>query len=213
MAALPRAVDAGTTSVSGVAVVRTADEAAPLLDRMRRRILQALDQPDSAAGLARKLGVPRQKLNYHLRTLERARLVELVEERRRGNCTERIVRAVARAYVISPEVLGQLGDNPDAAMDRLSSSTLVAAGAAMIRDVASARARAHSAGKRIATLTMHTDIRFASAESRNRFAEDLTRAISELAARYHDDGATGGRRFRLLVGCYPAVASPSHQER
>ena len=38
--------------------------------------MRALDQPDSAAGLARRLGVPRQKLNYHLRLLEDDGLVD-----------------------------------------------------------------------------------------------------------------------------------------
>jgi DNA-binding transcriptional ArsR family regulator len=33
--------------------------------------------------------------NYHLRALERHALVELVEERRKGNVTERMMRATA----------------------------------------------------------------------------------------------------------------------
>ena len=43
--------------------------------------------------MGRDLGLSRQKVNYHLRALEDAGLVEHVEDRRRGNCTERIVRA------------------------------------------------------------------------------------------------------------------------
>jgi hypothetical protein len=49
------------------------------------------------------LALPRQQVGYHLRALEQAGLVELVEERRKGNCIERIVRAAACSYVISPE--------------------------------------------------------------------------------------------------------------
>ena len=66
------------------------------MDATRLRLVRELVEPDSAAGLAKRLGLPRQRLNYHLRELEAAGLLELVEERRRGNCVERIVRAVAR---------------------------------------------------------------------------------------------------------------------
>ena len=83
-------------------VVHHAGAAASLLHPTRLRILRALEQPDSAAGLSRRLGVPRQKLNYHLRLLEDDGLVELVEERKKRNCTERVMRAVARSYLISP---------------------------------------------------------------------------------------------------------------
>ena len=44
-----------------------------LLDPERRRLVEALArEPDSASGLARRLGEKRQRLNYHLRLLERA---------------------------------------------------------------------------------------------------------------------------------------------
>ena len=60
--------------------------------------------------------------------------MELVAERRRGNCTERVVRATARRYVISPEVLGELGGEPEGPRDHFSSTYLVAAAARAIRD-------------------------------------------------------------------------------
>jgi DNA-binding transcriptional ArsR family regulator len=75
------------------------------LDRIRARLLAELCQPASAAGLAERVGLPRQKVNYHLRLLEQHGLIELVEERRKGNCTERVLRATATSYVISPEAL------------------------------------------------------------------------------------------------------------
>src|SRR5690606_24914395 len=90
-----------------VAVVREPERAAALLDPERRRLVEALaEMPDSASGLARRLGDTRQRLNHHLRALEGAGLVELQEERRRGNCTERVLRAVARRFVVDPAALG-----------------------------------------------------------------------------------------------------------
>ena len=75
----------------------------------------------------------------------------------------------------------------------------------MIRDLASLWLRARRAGKRVATLTLETEIRFATAEARSAFAEELTASIAQLAAKYHHEGAEGGRRFRLIAAAYPAV--------
>jgi len=180
-------------------IVQSPEKAGVLLQPGRLRLLEQLTEPDSAAGLARRLGVPRQKLNYHLRELEREGFLELIEERRKGNCMERVVRAVAREFLIAP----QTGDRVTA--DRFSAAYLASTAAHMIRALASLCIRARRAGKRVATLTLETEIRFASAESRAAFAEELTVSIARLAAKYHNERAEGGRRFRLLSAVYPAV--------
>ena len=95
-------------------VVTSPGRAAMLLDPLRLRLLEGLREPDSAAGLARRLRLPRQRVNYHLRELEKHKLVELVGRKRRGNCTARILRATARSYVISPAALGGVGADPAA---------------------------------------------------------------------------------------------------
>ena len=127
-----------------IEVIRGAGQAALVLQRTRRELLAQLAEPDSAAGLARRLGLPRQRLNYHLRELERVGLVECVEERRKGNCTERLLRATARSYVISPDAIGLLGTTPETARDRFSTNFLVASTAQTLRDVTSLEARARS---------------------------------------------------------------------
>lgn len=187
------------------AVITGADQAVVALQRTRRQLLAHLAEPDSAAGLARRLGVPRQRLNYHLRELEREGFVELVEERRKGNCVERIVRATARAFVISPDALGELGASPEEAADRFSSTYLVSAAARAMRDVAALQTGATRAGKRLSTFTLETDVRFATAEARAEFAEELAKAIAALAARYHDDRNPRGRRFRVLAAIHPVL--------
>ncbi len=192
---------------AAVEVIRDTRRAAALLNATRLRVIRELAQPDSASGLARRLGLPRQHVNYHLRELEKEGLVEPVEERRKGNCIERVVRATARSYVISPDVLGKLGGEPQAAQDRFSSAYLVAVAARAIRDVAELRARADRAGKRLATLTLETEVRFASADERKAFGEELATAIARLAAKYHDARAEGGRLYRFVVGGYPKITT------
>lgn len=180
-------------------IVQSPEKAAVLLQPGRLDLLGRLAEPDSAAGLARRLGIPRQKVNYHLRELEREGFLELVEEKRKGNCTERIVRATAREFLIAPH------GGKAVTADRFSASYLGSTAARVIRDLAALCLRARRAGKRIATLTLETEIRFSSAESRAAFAEELTASIARLAAKYHDERAEGGRRFRVIAASYPAL--------
>jgi DNA-binding transcriptional ArsR family regulator len=190
-------------------VITGPQQAVVALQKTRWQLLTCLSEPDSAAGLARRLGVPRQRLNYHLRELEREGLVELVEERRKGNCVERVVRATARAFVISPEAAGGLGATPEEANDRFSAAYLVGVAARTVREVAALQTEAKRAGKRIATLTVEADIRFASADARARFADELADAIARLATKYHDERAARGRRFRVLAATHPVLEKKS----
>ena len=187
-------------------MIATAERAAVLLDPLRLRLLEELREPDSAAGLARRLGLPRQKVNYHVRELEKQRLVELVGRRRRGNCTARILRASAQAYVIGPAALGALGASPAGVRDRFSAAYLVAVAARAVQDVGELGARAEKAGRRLSTLTLETEVRFASAEARAGFAEELARAVARLTGKYHDAKSPGGRAFRFVVAGYPATS-------
>ena len=65
--------------------------------------------------------------------------------------------------------------------------------------------RAEKAGKRLSTLALEVEVRFASAEARNSFAEELAEEVARLAAKYHDEHAPGGRRFRFFGGVYPVI--------
>ena len=190
---------------AAVQVIQNPDVAATLFSPARMQILERLAEPNSAAGIARDLGLPRQQVGYHLRELEHAGLVEFVEERRKGNCLERVVRAAAQSFVISPDALGKLGAAPAERRDRFSIGYLVGLAARAIRDLAAICARAEQAGKRVSTLAFEVDILFASAESRSRFADELADSVARLAAKYHDETAPGGRRFRLFGGIYPTV--------
>jgi len=184
-------------------LIERKEAAAAVLHPVRARILAELRSPNSAAGLARRLDLPRQKLNYHLRQLEKEGLVELVEERRKGNCTERVVRSSATSYLISPATLGPLATDPDKLRDKFSASYLVALAARAMRDIARLSRAAAKAGKRLPTLSLQTEIRFASPEAQNAFAEELSSHLARLTAKYHDASAPAGRPFRLFVGAYP----------
>ncbi|PRX46533.1 helix-turn-helix protein [Prauserella shujinwangii] len=173
------------------------------LDPVRARLLAELVEPGSATTLSQRVGLPRQKINYHLRALERHGLVELVEERRKGNVTERIMRATAGSYVISPQVLGDVQPDPRRAPDRLSARWLLALAARLVRDVGELVTGAARARRRLATFALDGEIRFASAGDRAAFAEELASAVASLVAKYHDETAVAGRDHRLVVAVHP----------
>src|SRR6266496_146471 len=99
-------------AVRDIAVIEDAAAAEVSLDPVRARLLAELAEPASATQLAGRVGLARQKVNYHLRALERHGLVQLVEERRKGNVTERMVQATAASYVISPVALAAVAPDP-----------------------------------------------------------------------------------------------------
>ncbi|GES01665.1 transcriptional regulator [Acrocarpospora corrugata] len=175
------------------------------LDPVRARLLAELSVPGSATMLAAKVGLPRQKVNYHLKTLEAHGLVELVEERRKGNVTERIMRATAASYVISPAALSAVQPDPSRAPDRLSARWLLAVAAQLVRDVGALITGATQAQKRLATFAIDGTVRFASAADRAAFAEELTAAVTTLVSRYHDENTTAGRDHRIVVALHPSV--------
>jgi DNA-binding transcriptional ArsR family regulator len=188
-----------------VAVIEDPAAAGVSLDPTRTRLLAELAEPGSASTLAAKVGMPRQKVNYHLRALEEHGLVELVEERRKGNMTERVLRATAASYVISPVAMSPLAPDPARSPDRLSARWLLAVAAKLVRDVGTLITGGAKAGKRVATFALDGDIRFASAADRAAFVEELTVAVTALVSKYHDEQAPGGRDHRVVVAVHPTV--------
>lgn len=174
-----------------------------LLDPMRRQLLATAGEPTSAAQLAQRVGLSRQKVNYHVRALEQHGLLQQVEERRWGGITERLVVATALSYVISPEALGEVTADPRKVTDRLSAQHLVALAARVVREVGELLRRAGTEGKQVATLSIDSVVRFRSADERAQFAGDLGAAVRSLVARYHAADPTDGREHRLVIAVHP----------
>ncbi|GII92234.1 helix-turn-helix domain-containing protein [Sinosporangium siamense] len=192
---------------SDLDVVREAERLRGTLSPLRRRLLEELREPASATGLSTRLGESRQRINYHLRELEKAGLVELVELRQRRGRTERLVRVTARAVVVAPEVIGELGP---AGQDRFAASTLIASSARTLADVAEMREAAAELGKRLLTFHIETEVRFARPADVERFATRLAEAMAEVAAEFDTPGIS--RRYRVTAGGHPAKTAESKEE-
>src|SRR5947209_9231432 len=171
-------------SMLDIQVIDDPTAATVALEPMRSRLLAERAAPASAPTLATRVGLARQKVNYHLRALETHGLVRLAQKRRWGGLTERLLVATAASYVVSPSALGPVAVDPNREVDRLSASYLIALGARIVREVGDLVRRAKEAGKRLATLAVDTEVRFRSPADRAAFSHELTEAVTKLVSRY-----------------------------
>jgi DNA-binding transcriptional ArsR family regulator len=195
------------------------NRASALLHPLRLRILDALREPDSASGLARRFRLPRQKINYHVRELARTHFLERAGQRRRRNMIERRYRTRAQGYVLSPELLGRMGLPYAHAEDVFSAAYLLGMMAVAQAELARASREAATQRKRLTTLSVSSELRFESAEQRAKFAVELRRSVIDVIGRYASlhamaDGSAGaGRPYRLVLGCYPIPAKIAADEK
>ena len=188
-----------------IATLTSTASAAAILDPTRLEILGRLRTPGSAASVAAQLGAPRQRIGYHVRELERAGLVATVSERAHGGLVERLVQSTASGYVVAPQALGPVAPNADAIADRFSTAYQLAVASRIIRDLSELRARAERARKTVPTLTIDTQVRFATPDAQHAFATDLANAVARVIEKYHDDRSPNGRTFACAVSLHPHV--------
>ena len=190
--------------VRQVDVIEDPAAAVVALDPVRARLLAELrEEPASAATLAARVGLARQKVNYHLRTLESHGLVELAEIRMHGGISERMLRATSATYVVSPAAIAGNGARPEQVADQLSADYLISLAGRIVHEVGTQARLADAAGRRLPTFTLDAEVRFTSAEDRAAFADELATAVLDLVARYHRDD---GRPHRLVVASHPVPA-------
>lgn len=174
------------------------DQVRKALSPLRRDLLRRLREPASATQLAAALDIPRQRVNYHLRALEEAGLVELVEERQKRGCVERIMRTKPGAFVVDPAVMNTEFTQIH---DQYAAEHLVNVAAGTVRDVARMQASAADKGKRLLTFTVETEVRFAQPSDVHAFTDELAEAIRAVVARYD---TPDGRPYRMVAGGHPA---------
>jgi DNA-binding transcriptional ArsR family regulator len=190
--------------------VSSARRAASLLHPLRLRLLSLAREPVSATELARRVGLPRQRVNYHVRALERTGFLRPAERRRRRNLIEHRYVATARSYLLAPEILGPVAADWRAIQDTASADYLLALTEQVRVDVGRATEEAAALGQPLATLSIKSQFRFETPAARAAFAEAARAALVEVIARHSspnrlENGRPGrGRPYRLVLACYPA---------
>jgi len=193
-------------STTPLELLRDPESVRLALTPIRRQMLEHLRQPGSASTLAALMGAPRQRLNYHLKALEEAGLVTLVEERPRRGFVERVLVARADAFLVDPSVMGERAMADPDAQDRFAADHLLSTAADLVADIGRMRAAAEREGTRLLTFTIETEVAFARPADMELYAERLAQAVAAVSDEFN---AKGGRRYRVVVGGHPARLTKS----
>lgn len=185
-----------------VRTVRDADTLRALCHPARIELLERLREPASAAEVARRLGQPRQRVNYHLKALEEAGLVEKVGSRRQGNFVESLFRAAARAFVVAPEVAWADPRRMETLRRQHALGTLVSIGARLQHDAAALLDRAAFEDEEIAAAAVSAETHFASEAERAAFLREYLAATRALVDKY---GGASGTSYRVVIAVHPTT--------
>ena len=179
-----------------VALVSDPEKARHLLDPMRVRILELAREPASASDLAARMGLGRQRTNYHVKQLVGAGLLEPAGSRVRRGLEERFYRASALSYVIAPQATGPLAPPESAANggDLVALSSLVLADLAWFQQ--------HADGKR-APAAIQATVRLATAAQRKAFFQALQEALDKVVEAHGGKGSAAGPAYRVIVAASP----------
>jgi DNA-binding transcriptional ArsR family regulator len=209
----------GGESVSELESVGHYRRAALLLHPLRARLLSLARDPSSSTELARRLGLPRQRVNYHVRALEAAGFLRPAGRRRRRNLIEQRYVATARSYVLSPQILGPLTADWRAIEDTASADYMLALAEQVRSDVTRVSEQARQESKHLATVSVKAQFRFETPQQRAEFADAARQALVDVIARHSsphvlENGRPGrGRPYRLVLACYPVPAEVEAGER
>ncbi|KAA3645523.1 MAG: ArsR family transcriptional regulator [Chloroflexi bacterium] len=189
--------------------IESVDQANTALKPMRIEILRRLDEPRTCPELAEALGETPQKIYYHVKQLQKAGMVEKVEERRVRGVVEGYYQAVARAYWLAPDLVSEIGGTA-LTQDQVSLRYLLSLAQELHNDVAQLGQRSES-GQETPSLALSAHIQLPDGTRRAAFMRDVQRTFQDLARQY---GLPDGKElaeedsFRLMLACYPHAEEP-----
>lgn len=195
-----------------VCYIEDLDRAMTLLKPQRLEILRRMDTPRTCPELADYFDESAQKIYYHVKALETARLVEKVEEKRVRGAVEGYYQASARSYWLAPTLVGQIG-TPTQARDQMSLRVLLGLAEEVIEDTGKLGS-ASALGTDVPSLSLSAHIHLPDARRRAEFLTEVQAVFQQLATKYglpesKDPVITDEQGFRLVLMCYPKPDLPS----
>lgn len=186
-----------------VAELHTVAQLAAILHPLRRHVLAELAEPASPAEVARRVGIPAQLANYHIRALEAVGLASEVETVRRRNFLEHRFRAIARSFTLSTRL--PLSDEQ---RRRLQSDgtlqQLVQTGDA-IRQDALQLLDASEIGCPLAAAALSIDVQLADGADRQAFVQAMAEAVRRAAEPFRRAPGPRTLQYRTHFAIYPTA--------
>lgn len=187
---------------AGTAILETNEQLAAATHPTRLRILDALRIADSAAGVARRLGEPRQRINHHVHELAKVGLLTGAGERRNGNFVEQLYESTAGTLVVSPRVTWGDGARLRAIADQVSLRHLVEIGERLQRNAAALLDRAAFDGEQVPSATVEATLHFPDAEARAAFLDEYLALTARLIEQH---AAAEGEAFTVALVAHPST--------
>lgn len=169
------------------------EQAETLLKPRRIEVLRQLAVPRSCTEVAGLLDQTPQRVYYHVKRLVEAGVATQVSERRVRGIHEGIYQATARAYWLSPRLVGRIG--LQGKRDELSLGYLLD----LMEEVQADVAALDRTAPELPSIGVSGEIRVRP-EHRQEFMADLQSTLQDLFTRY---GGAEGDAFKLAVACYP----------
>lgn len=185
--------------------IEDVDQAMTLLKPIRLEILKRMDEPRTCPELADYFGESAQKIYYHVKALEKAGLVEKVEEQRVRGVVEGHYQARARSYWLAPQLVGKVGGT-QMTQDQVSLRVLLDLAEEVHDDIGKLAHKSES-GRHVPSMSLSAHIHLPNASRRQEFLEELQEIFQTLARKYglpeEDVAITDEQGFRLILMCYP----------
>ncbi len=190
-----------------VLYIEDVDQAAALLKPLRIEMLRLMDHPRTCLELGKIFGETPQKINYHIKALQSAGLVEQVGERRIRGTVEGSYQARARSYWLASDLVGQIG-GADIAQDQASLRHLLSLTEEMRGDIGHL---AQKVGRDMPSLGLSLHVELDDESRRAEFMADVQKMAQILARKYGTSAGADGDNdaqsskplFRLVLACYP----------
>ncbi len=167
-----------------VAVLRTVEQLRGLAHPIRAdivRVLRASVEPTSCARLGQQLGLPTNKVHYHVAEMERLGLIRVEGTLTRGNLSEKLYGPVADFYQLDPDFLQSGG--PSSALGELVGAQLQAG----LQDLRRLFAQPVDVTTAARLNGIHTDLRLSPADTR-AWNDALDALVAQFKARRDPGG-------------------------
>jgi DNA-binding transcriptional ArsR family regulator len=189
--------------ISETHVVRSPEQAAALLNPLRAEILAHTREPASAAEVARKIGDSPQRINYHLKALEKVGLVRRVGARQVRNLVEVLYQAIAKSFLLS-EAVGLDSWAAERIKEQGSLAHLITLSERIRRDALLLMEQSETE-REIPSASLQMKVHLDSEERRNAFLRDYAAMLEELVSRYGAAEDSDENAFRVAAVIYPEI--------
>jgi DNA-binding transcriptional ArsR family regulator len=187
-------------SVPETFIVSEPEQAAALLHPIRSEIIRLLREPRSATELSKEMNDSAQKVNYHLKMLEKVGLVVRAGTRNVRNLVEVLYRSVGKTFLLS-DSLGLSQETIQKLQDQTALAHVLAFTERVKRDAVSLMEQ--SADQEIPSAVMEMEISLSGTAERQAFLQDYTNMLTQLIKKHHDPKKLESKTFHVSMTMYP----------